>query len=102
MRKRPQPKPEGIRKPTPPAPPPRADGGSAFPRHALVVGEDGVMHVATVDTSGMPLRDYFAAHAPPPPQQWVDASVADCRYVGRRIVAWGYHYADEMMRARKL
>lgn len=58
------------------------NGGPAFPWSGL--GDDG-----------MSLRDYFAAHAPEPPQAWRggDRAVSDC-------IAWRYYYADAMLRER--
>ena len=128
MRKQPQPKPEGVTKPPKakrrgsgdngdpihakptnirPVPPPSSqlkDGGSAFPRHALVMDEAGVMHVATVDGSGMSLRDYFAAAA-------LTGLIAsdtlppDLREVGtithERLAIDAYLCADAMIEARK-
>lgn len=46
-------------------------------------------------TTGMSLRDYFAAHAPEPTKSWHggDRSVDD-------VIAWRWHYANEMLKAR--
>ena len=44
----------------------------------------------------MTLRDYFAAHAPEPPDRWHggDRSVED-------IISWRWVYADSMLKARE-
>lgn len=62
------------------------DGGPAFPF------SDGAAMEAS---EGMSLRDYFAAHAPPPPDWWHGGQdrTAD-------IAEWKWNYADEMLRAR--
>ena len=45
---------------------------------------------------GMTLRDYFAAHAPEPPESWRggDKKLHD-------IIYWRWWYADAMLKARK-
>ena len=103
MRKQPQPKPEGVTKPkppnirpVPPSPLQLKGGGSAFPRHALVMDEAGVMHVATVDGSGMSLRDYFAAAVLTGKllyQQWSHSAPM--------VTVDAYETADAMLEARK-
>lgn len=45
--------------------------------------------------NGMLLRDYFAAHAPAPPEQWHGGE----RKVGD-LVAWRWWYADAMLAVR--
>ncbi len=44
---------------------------------------------------GMTLRDYFAAHAPEPPESWNggDRALSD-------IIEWRWYYADAMLKAR--
>ena len=46
------------------------------------------------------LRDYFAAHAPPAPQQWVEDSISNSYAITETLVAWAYHYADVMLKER--
>lgn len=45
---------------------------------------------------GMSLRDYFAAHAPEPPEVWRggDRGLRD-------IIEWRWYYADAMLKARQ-
>jgi len=45
--------------------------------------------------TGMTLRDYFAAHAPEPPESWRggDKKLHD-------IIYWRWWYADAMLKAR--
>lgn len=53
---------------------------------------------------GMSLRDYFAAHSPPMPEQWYLDSPrkkADPQWHwGEANAAWAYFYADAMLRHR--
>lgn len=60
------------------------DGGPAFPRDHVNEGHNG-----------MTLRDYFAAHAPLPPEWWRggDRGLSD-------DIAWRWYYADAMLKAR--
>jgi len=62
---------------------------------------------------GMTLRDYFAAHSPPPPNGWIggesgksgsDAIAQMCLREDNEIYAdieWRWFYADAMLEARK-
>lgn len=65
------------------------NGGPAFP-HEYKFG-DGT--AARAD--GMTLRDYFAAHAPEPPNSWRggERSISD-------ITQWRWWYADSMLKER--
>ncbi len=45
---------------------------------------------------GMQLRDYFAAHAPNPPETWRAK-----KDEAANIIAWRWAYADEMLKARE-
>lgn len=47
---------------------------------------------------GMTLRDYFAAHAPEPPEDfgWLDGEADSIQ----RITRWNWAYADAMIAAR--
>lgn len=45
------------------------DGGPAFPRQGVARG-DGVVSEHSSSSSGMSLRDYFAAHAPEMPEEF--------------------------------
>jgi len=69
----------------------RDDGGPAFP----VVFEHAN---AGAELFGMSLRDYFAAHAPLPPPYWMPDGICDTSE--DRHVAWRWHYADMMLKAR--
>lgn len=82
------------------------DGGPAFP----VAEFDGqTFLVKTRDElkrllSGMTLRDYFAAHAPEPPQWWIDgykSALNDLNKYGQHIAQWNFVYADEMVKERE-
>lgn len=68
---------------------PIKDGGPAFP---TAMGE------------GMSLRDYFATHAPPPPDWWIHSyadRANDLDSVANVIAQWNYAYADAMLRERE-
>lgn len=67
-------------------------GGQAFP--CFERGSAGAGPLDLTDP-GMTLRDYFAAHAPEPPDRWHggDREVDD-------IIEWRWYYADRMMKAR--
>ena len=66
------------------------DGGPAFP------DPDGQANY----TGGMTLRDYFAAHAPPMPEQWWKDSKGDGHHWADASAAWAYFYADAMIAQR--
>jgi hypothetical protein len=78
------------------------DGGPAFATTTRVI--NGVHNNSTgrldgqivATTGGMSLRDYFAAHAPEPPERWHggDRGVQD-------IIDWRWYYADAMLKARQ-
>jgi hypothetical protein len=66
----------------------RDDSGPAFPFAAL---------------SGMTLRDYFAAHAPQPPDWWMKCYAADAQdlaTVASVLAQWRHEYADAMLKER--
>mgnify|MGYP001041341864 CR=1 FL=1 len=72
------------------------DGGPAFPVSLPGWGDNGA--------SGMALRDYFAAKAPPPPAWWMDSyakNAKDLDTVADVIAQWNYVYADAMLKARR-
>ncbi len=50
--------------------------------------------------SGMSLRDYFAAKAPPMTVQWREDSARAEQCWTEAQAAWSYVYADAMLRAR--
>jgi hypothetical protein len=98
------------------------DGGPAFPMpaHEDKMWEEGDDDRYVKSESGMSLRDYFAAHAPkeiphgfqlgirpsqPPPntpkEKWDAYEIAEADWSIRRSIAWSWHYADEMLKARK-
>jgi hypothetical protein len=58
--------------------------------------ERGAITGFDLTDTGMTLRDYFAAHAPEPPDWWRggDKNVGD-------VVAWKWRYADAMLEARE-
>lgn len=51
---------------------------------------------------GMHLRDFFAVHAPPMPDQWLDSKAEGYYVVADADAAWRYCYADAMLRVRDL
>jgi hypothetical protein len=63
-------------------------GGPAFPAQVKFFDEP---------TTGMTLRDYFAAHAPEPYKNWHggERGFAD-------IIEWRWSYADAMLKAREV
>ena len=65
-------------------------GGSAFPR------KGGELY------QGMTLRDYFAAHAPECPKEWLSRYSVEKGWHGeaKARADWCFEYADEMMKAR--
>lgn len=48
------------------------------------------------------LRDYFAAHAPECPKEWLSRYSVEKGWRGeaKARADWNYEYADEMMKAR--
>lgn len=46
---------------------------------------------------GMSLRDWFATHAPEPPETWWGGGRID----GAGYALWAYQYADAMLEARE-
>jgi hypothetical protein len=69
------------------------DGGPAFP---YVVEEEGC---ETAVNRGMTLRDYIAAHAPEPPEDWWGPGMWRGSAAGHAL--WRYQYADAMLAARE-
>jgi hypothetical protein len=55
---------------------------------------------------GMTLRDYFAAHAPPVDEEWLNKYARDVgiRWTGLvdAKTAWAFYWADAMIEARKV
>jgi hypothetical protein len=47
---------------------------------------------------GVTLRDYFAAHAPPKPDNW---QPSDTKVIPHDDAAWAYAYADAMLAQRE-
>ncbi len=72
------------------------DGGSAFPCSA-----------PSNMPQGMTLRDYFAAHAPPMPDDWASLrrhDYADYEAAGEELLLdcqWRWMWADAMLAARE-
>ena len=76
----------------------RNDGGPAFPTNS---------DQHDVSSCGLSIRDYFAAHAPPPPKWWLD-SYPDCFSKADRLQLpaehwsqWAFVYADAMLAERQ-
>jgi hypothetical protein len=81
----------------------------AFPRP---MGWNGLSnheeHCSNDDQAGMSLRDWFAAHAPPMPDEWASyrrtetdlEDVADDDEL-RLMIEWRWEYADMMLAARE-
>jgi len=70
-------------------------GGPAFP----------VPPNTWYDKQGMTLRDYFASHCPPMPEQWFKDSPRKKSdplwHWGEASASWAYYYADAMLKARE-
>ena len=69
-------------------------GGPAFP----VTDSHHANGQIQYGTSGMTLRDYFAAHAPEPPGDFWrggERSIKD-------IIDWRWYYAEAMLKAREV
>jgi hypothetical protein len=83
-----------------------ADNPSVFPIPARTE-DDGVMQISFPGEPGMTLRDYFAAHAPPPPSGWV-GTAETLERLSRpdgqiaALMEWRWFYADSMLAAREL
>ena len=75
-------------------------GGPAFPCVRVPNGECDCHPMFT----GMTLLDWFAAHAPPMPQQWFEDSswkkTDPLWHWGEAGAAWAYFYAGAMMAER--
>lgn len=75
-------------------------GGPAFPGDTATgyvqIDVSGISHAVTEPHQGMTLRDYFAAHAPEPPESWHGGArkIAD-------LIAWRWSYADYMLKERE-
>lgn len=68
------------------------DGGPAFPVDNIVERDaEGRLHGKDISSAGMSLRDYFAAHAPLPPETMTL----------QEHCAYRYRYADAMIATRK-
>lgn len=78
-------------------------GGTAFPT-SVSAGPDGGLDSGT---SGMSLRDFFATHAPPMPDDWASfrrlevESQDDAEQELKLMAQWAYAYADSMLKARQ-
>lgn len=78
------------------------DGGHAFPAPPCgdsMTFEDGRTTHQFSGSTGMTLRDYFAAHAPPAPTQLRNASHLDLEMLAG--IRWRWQYADAMLKARQ-
>ena len=49
--------------------------------------------------SGMTMREYFAAHAPPMSEQWAEELIGDGHHCFDAEAAWRWTYADAMIKA---
>lgn len=76
----------------------KPDGGPAFPRISGVKLAD---RERWESDGGMTLRDYFAARAPAPTEQWIEDSLGDGKDLLEATAAWSYRYADEMLKVRE-
>ena len=67
-------------------------GGPAFPQPTD----------STLSWQGMTLRDYFAAHAPECPKEWLSRYSVEKGWHGeaKARADWCFEYANEMMKAR--
>lgn len=78
------------------------DGGSAFPcmppQDTAAGSAVGYPHPG----AGMSLRDYFAAHAPPPPEGWLrfEKKAGDLVQYAADLALWRRLYADAMLTER--
>ena len=80
-------------------------GGPAYPYET----RERCQYSGTIQTLQHPgnlsLRDWFAGHAPPMPDQWLKDTMVEKLPKGTHhvnaLVAWGYFYADAMIAARK-
>lgn len=84
------------------------DGGSAFPLH-VGSGEDGI----PISSTGMSLRDYFAAHDKskmPTSDEWAEFAIGQvgakmpCLTFDERaacVAKWKFMVADEMLKLRQ-
>lgn len=78
------------------------DGGPAFPHHE--VWDEAKPEIGWIG-GGMSLRDYFAAHAPPADQEWLNTyarneGVITPGWVNAKT-SWAYYWADSMLKARQ-
>lgn len=81
----------------------RIENLPAFPR-IDGLNQGGVLTDVIV-TGGISMRDYFAAKAPPMPEQWWEDTPKfkeDGNYVhiAEAIAAWNYFYANAMLAER--
>ena len=81
------------------------DGGPAFPLPPdYDTSENGVFRQAAPGEPGMSLRDWFAGHAPPMPDQWFQDSPRKKSdplwHWGEASAAWAYFYAGAMIAER--
>lgn len=54
------------------------------------------------DENGMSLRDYFAAHAPEPPDYVLTTiNINDHAQLAQAFAAWRWQYADAMLAERE-
>ena len=74
-------------------------GGPAFP-----TTPEHQERISGLGGPGMTLRDWFATHAPPMPEQWFKDSprnIADpLWHWGEASAAWAFYYADAMLAER--
>ena len=69
-------------------------GGPAFPTYSVI---------SSCDEGGMTLRDYFAAKAPMPTNEWWTDSYSQPGDVPSQadvMARWAFAYADAMLAAR--
>lgn len=76
------------------------NGGAAFPLPSERNAEGAICDARE---TGMTLRDYFAAKAPPPPKWWMDSYAKNLECLDAYadvLTQWAYCYADSMLRQR--
>ena len=85
------------------------DGGPAFPQVEIL--PPGHYRTGPVPPTGMSLRDYLAAHAPPPPSGWTGTGDNENEKLVKlftrtdnaiyAMLEWRWFYADAMLSHRE-
>jgi hypothetical protein len=83
------------------------NGGPAFPQPPCLNDANEIVSPMDYNEAGMTLRDYFAAHAPPPPAWWLNrydqcfSSAPDLGTAAQHLAQWRFAYADAMLAERE-